>query len=96
MNWRDKVMSKEINFNKLFGFFLNKKGITPKFKKTRYGYRTYDSRWKLFSKSLSITCMKSVKVYNGYDYDRSFEETKYKIEQVTNAINVYFVYRKII
>ncbi|WP_294963349.1 hypothetical protein [Sulfurimonas sp.] len=85
----------DIEFNKLFRFFLDKKGIKKEFRKTNYGYRTYDNTWKLFTNSLSITFTKPVKVYNGYDYDNSYEETKYIIEQVPQSVNVHFVYKKI-
>ena len=86
----------DIEFNKLFGFFLNKKGIAPKFKKTEYGYRTYNGAWKLFVNSLSITHIKPAKVYNGYDYDNGIEETKYEIIKKPHSIDVHFLYTKLI
>lgn len=85
-----------IEFNRLFGFFLNKKGITPKFRKTKYGYRTYDGVWRLFKNSLTITKTLNTKSYNGYDYDDAYEETKYRIEKTIDQVtHVHFMYRKV-
>jgi len=86
----------EIEFNKLFGFFLNKKGISPQFRKTDYSYRTFDGAWKLFKNSLSIIHVKPAKVYNGYDYDNGIEETKYEIIKKPHSIDVLFLYTKLI
>lgn len=93
---KELLLNPEIEFHRLFGFFLNKKGVNPKFRKTKYGYRTYDGVWRLFTDSLSITRTQDVKVYNGYDYDNSYEETKYKIEQTIDLVtHVHFLYKKI-
>jgi hypothetical protein len=85
-----------IEFNKLFGFFLTKKGISPQFRKTDYGYRTFDGAWKLFKNSLSIIHTKSARVYNGYDYDNGIEETKYEIVKMPHSVDVHFLYTKLI
>jgi hypothetical protein len=85
-----------IEFNKLFGFFLNKKGISPQFKKTDYGYRTFDGAWKLFKNSLSIIHTKSARVFNGYDYDNGIEETTYEIVKMPHSVDVHFLYTKLI
>ena len=89
-------MNNEIPFNKLFGFFLNKKQITTKFRKTEYGFRTFNGAWKLFENSMSITHTKPAKVYNGYDYDNGLEESKYKIVKREKSIDVIFLYTKLI
>ncbi len=86
----------DLEFNKIFGFFLKQKGIIAKFKKTDYGYRTYDNKWKLFKASASIMNIKPAKVYNGYDYDNGIEETKFQILQKVDKISIAFVYTKLI
>lgn len=89
-------MFDESQLNKIFGFFLNKKGVIPKFRKTEYGYRTYNNAWKLFKNTLSITHIKPTKVYNGCDYDNGIEETKYQILKRETSIDIVFLYTKII
>jgi len=88
---------KQHSLNQVFAFFLSHKGITPKFRKTDYGYRTFNSMWKAFKESMTITKIETVKVYNGYDYDTSLEETKYRIEQCSDGqTHIHFLYRKVI
>ncbi|SMP89597.1 hypothetical protein SAMN06314019_11010 [Epsilonproteobacteria bacterium SCGC AD-311-C15] len=89
-------MESAIEFNKLFGFFLNKKGLSPHFRKTNYGYRTFDNTWKLFINSLSIVHTIPAKVYNGYNYDNGIEETKYEIVKMPHSVDVHFIYKKLI
>lgn len=89
------MSNKNIEFNRLFAFFLDKKGVVPKFRKTKYGYRTFDNTWKLFEDTLSITHIKPAKVYNGYDYDDGLEETKYEIKKHLEKISIEFVYTKL-
>ncbi|MBW6487509.1 hypothetical protein [Sulfurimonas sp.] len=89
-------MFDENQLNKIFGFFLNKKGVVPKFRKTKYGYRTYNSAWKLFKNTLSIVYTKPTKIYNGCDYDNGTEETRYQIIKREASIDIVFLYTKII
>jgi hypothetical protein len=89
-------MFDEKQLNKIFGFFLNKKGVNQKFRKTKYGYRTYDNTWKLFANTLSIIHTKPAKVYNGYDYDNGIEESKYQIIKREASIDIAFLYTKLI
>lgn len=89
-------MFDEAQLNKIFGFFLNKKGVVPKFRKTEYGYRTYDNAWKLYKNTLSIIHTKPAKVFNGYDYDKGIEESKYQILKRETSIDVVFLYTKLI
>lgn len=85
-----------IPFNKLFAFFLSKRGVPTKFKKTEYGYKTYDNKWQLFTEKMSIVHLKPVKVFNGYDYDSGLEETKYAIIEKQSSIDVILLYVKTI
>ncbi len=85
-----------MEMNKIFAFFLKKKGINPMMKRTAYGFRTYDGKWKLFIKSMSIMHTKRTKVYNGCDYDNAIEESKYQIVQREGAIDLVFTYTRII
>ncbi len=89
-------MKLKAELNKVFAFFLEKQGIKPSFKKTNYGYRTYDNKWKLFEGSLSIIRSVPAKIYNGYDYDIGTEETKYQIVQKPDMISMMLVYKKLI
>lgn len=84
-----------MEFNKIFAYFLKHSGIEPKFRKTNYGYRTYDNKWKLYEGSLSIIRSVPAKVYNGYDYDHGIEETKYKIVQKPDMVSMIFEYKKV-
>jgi len=87
----------DIEFNKVFGFFLKHKGVLKsKFKKTDYGYRTYDNKWKLFERTSSISFMKPIRVYNGCDYDDEIEETRFQIIKSLEKISIEFLYTKII
>lgn len=87
----------EMNLNNVFGYFLKQKGIqTPRFKKTKYGYKTYDGVWKLFSNSLSIVMIKPAKVYNGHDYDNGYEEQNYSIIPKEDKISIVFNYTRLI
>lgn len=88
---------KQHSLNQVFAFFLKHKGVTPKFRKTAFGYRTFNSMWKAFEDSMTITKLEPVKVYNGYDYDDSLEETKYRIVQDSMGhTDIHFIYKKII
>lgn len=84
------------NLNKVFAYFLTKIGVEPKFRKTEYGYRTYNGAWKLFGDSLSIVHSKPAKVFNGYDYSSGIEESKWQIIKKERSIDIVFLYKKLI
>ena len=83
-------------YNKIFGFFLNKKGIKPKFRKTKYGYRTYDNLWKLFRDKDQIVRQKMVSVLCGREYEQKLEEQIYKIIKLPESISIRFVAERLI
>lgn len=86
----------DIPFNKLFGFFLKQKGASPRFRKIDTGYRTYDKTWILSIANMSITQLKPVKEWNGYEYEYRCEETRYSIRKKENSLDVVFLYTKLI
>ena len=84
-----------VQVNKVFGYFLKKVGVFSKFRKTKYGYSTFDGVWRLFLDTLTITQTKSIKQFNGYDYDTRSEESKYMIVNDDGVIKVKFILRKV-
>lgn len=93
----EEAIINKIKWNKLFAVFLNKNGISnPKFKKTSYGFRTYDNVWKLFINTLQITKVSSEKIFNGYDYDMKLAEANYRvvIRQDLSGVDIKFVSKK--
>lgn len=86
----------DLSFNKIFWFFLNKKGVAPKFKKTENGYQTYDKKWNLSIEQMCITHLKPVKVFNGCDYDKCYEETRFSIVKKEESIDIVFLFTKLI
>ncbi len=94
----DEAIKNKIKWNKLFAIFLTKNGISiPKFKKTDYGFRTYDNVWKLFKNTLQITKTTYEEIYNGYDYDKQLSESKYQvvIRDDLSGVDIRFVSKKI-
>ena len=84
-----------VQVHKVFGYFLKKVGVFSKFRKTKYGYSTFDRVWRLFLDTLTITQTKSIKLFNGYDYDTRSEESKYMIVNDDGVIKIKFVLRKV-
>lgn len=73
---------------KIFGYFLNAKGIKNKFCKAAYGYRTYDSTWKIFKEKNQIVRHKHIKVLEHGEYTNKLEERIYNIVRNPNAIDM--------
>jgi hypothetical protein len=86
----------DIPFNKLFGFFLKQKGVSPRFRKIDAGYRTYDKSWILSILTMSITHLKPIRVWNGYEFEVKCEETRYVIKRKEKSLHVVFLYTKLI
>lgn len=89
-------MFKDDEYNKVFGFFLNKKGITSKFRKTAYGYRTYNNIWKLFKSKDQIVSHKAVSIYCNGEYESRLEERIYKIVRLPKSIDISFIAERLI
>jgi len=89
-------MFKDNEYNKIFAFFLSKKGIVPKFRKTDFGYRTYNSVWKLFKNKDQIVSHKAIPIYNNGEYESRLEERIYKIVRLPNSIDINFVAERLI
>lgn len=89
-------MLNDDEYNKIFGFFLNKKGIKPQFRKTEYGYRTYNNVWKLFKDKDQIVRQKMVSVLCGREYEQRLEERIYKIVKLPKSIDVNFLAERLI
>jgi len=87
---------KEIPFNRLFAYFLEKTGINKKFRSATYGYRTYDSSWKLFKEKMQIAHHRTVKCFENGEYVEKLEESVYSIVQKSESISVVFLYKKLI
>lgn len=88
-------IKKPIQFNKLMAYFLKEKGIKKEFRSCNYGYKTYDSSWKLFKEKLQIVHHKTVKCFEHGEYVNKLEETVYSITQVTGFVNVDCVQRNL-
>ncbi|HJE03611.1 MAG TPA: hypothetical protein K8U92_07000 [Aliarcobacter thereius] len=96
--WKfNKESSKKsvVHNNKVFAYFLNKIGETTKFRKTKYGYMTFDGVWRYFVDNSTITRTKSIKEFNGYDYDSKIEESKYMVINNEGAIKIQFALSKV-
>jgi hypothetical protein len=89
-------MLNDDEYNKVFGFFLNQNGITPQFRKTKYGYRTYDSVWKLLKNKDQIVRHKTVSILCGREYEEKLEERIYKIVKLPKRINISFFLERLI
>lgn len=89
-------MELQRDINQIFAWWLKFKGVLPKFKKTSYGYRTYDNRWKIFEKTNRIIHTTSTSHYNGYDYDKAVEEAVYEFKQKQKEIEFNFLFTQVI
>lgn len=83
-------------FHKLMAYFLKEKNIHKKFRRTDYGYRTYDNTWKLFEDKLRIAHHKTVRCFEHGEYVDKLEETLYSIKEVPGFVKVDFVSRRLI
>ena len=82
--------------NAIFALFLeNFVGTKYLFKKTNFGYRTFNNEFTYYTDQNIINHRRKVREYNGYDYDVCMEEIKYKIEVSINQISVFLVSKKI-
>jgi len=77
--------------NKVFGYFLSQKGVNPKFTKTKYGYRTYDSVWKFYLNSFTITKTEYEKEYNGFEHISVCYTSKYMLVAVDGKSTIRFI-----
>lgn len=95
--WKfNKKPSGVVENNKIFGYFLKKIGEVAKFRKTKYGYVTFDGVWRFFADSLTITKTNTIKEFNGYDYDKRTEESIYNVVMNNNsAIKIQFALKKV-
>lgn len=95
--WKfNKKPSSIVENNKIFGYFLKKIGEVAKFRKTKYGYVTFDGVWRFFADSLTITKTNIIKEFNGYDYDKRTEESIYNVVMNNNsAIKIQFALKKV-
>lgn len=92
----EAVVSK-IKWNKLFAIFLEKNGAIANFRRTDYGYRTYDGAWKFFRDNLTIIHTTYEEIYNGYDFDKKLAEAKYQvvIRKDLSGVDVKFMNKKL-
>ena len=95
-------MFKNDDYRKIFGFFLKAKKVAknPKFKKTNYGYKTFDSlalgNWKIFKNKNQIVKHKTIKEFRHGEYHELLEETIFNIVQFPNEIKIIPIAVKVI
>jgi len=72
---------------KLFAFFLGKIGVEVKFRKTDYGYRTYDSKYKIFIEKNRIVRHRNVRIWKVFEYRYMLEELVFEIVRTDGFIS---------
>lgn len=82
--------------NQIFDWFLKFKGVKTNFRKTSYGYRTYDNKWKIFEQTNRIIHATFTSHYNGYDYDKAIQEVTYEFKQKEKEIEFNLLFTRII
>ncbi len=83
-----------MELNKLFGLFLKHMGVSQKFKKAEYGYRTYDNAYKIFKESMTITYIRHVVTFVHGEYEKAIEESKWQITNKETGVSIDLVYTK--
>jgi len=71
---------------KMFAYFLKEIGVEVKFKKTDYGYRTYDNQWKIFINQKKIVRHRNIRVWETYEYVNKLEELSFMLSKETDCI----------
>jgi len=76
---------------KFFAYFLKAIKVNVKFRKTDYGYRTYDNQYKIFINQNRIVRHRTVRVWSIYEYVNKLEEKSYSINKEVGRIVANYI-----